>query len=108
MITATITAEDISLGRRCSSEMCPVARAATRAAGRPIRVGVFNMWVAGDVRRSARVPLHPTVAKFVDDFDGCRPVGPFSFELPDSFRKDSLEDTSDVVSAPAAESATGS
>lgn len=79
-----VTQEDIDHGQRGFCATCPVALAATRAAGREIRIG-YSTWLAGTVtgwlqgERSG--PLPKAVSEFIDRFDAGDPVQPFEFEL---------------------------
>lgn len=72
-----ITVDDIALGQRLSCLKCPIALAMKR------KTNKFLAVLNTAVRIEGSSYLLPTVAQqFIVDFDsGCRPVGPFSFEL---------------------------
>jgi hypothetical protein len=80
-LTVHVTAEDIRLGVPSRCDICPVALAASRAAGRPVEVG--EDWIDfADCKRigHATALLWPARA-FIANFDMNGTVEPFSFTV---------------------------
>ena len=79
-IRVEVTAEDIAKGERRVAWRCPIALACGRVFGEPIigRDGC-NLTVEG--RRLTDVELPAVAKRFTLDFDECRPVEPFAFDL---------------------------
>lgn len=81
-----VTQEDIDNATRGDANSCPVARAVTRAALGYVAdlhyVHVDEDWVSIVTRsKIAQQGTSIAVRKFVDAFDGSKPVKPFSFAL---------------------------
>lgn len=79
-----VTARDIKRGKRHSFWLCPLAKALTRASGKPAVVGSrsygFNERNDGELEIT-RHPLTPEMSRFREAFDSGLPVQPFSFDL---------------------------
>ncbi len=80
-IAIAVTEDDIQNGRRCDPNACPVGRALSRA-------GVLHSGVLGPTvvvvdgqARPTVLPLPQSVSEWILEFDGCRQVQAFSFEL---------------------------
>lgn len=70
-----VTEDDILMGTRKSSCRCPVARAASRAYGKPIKVG--NATYSHD---GLAWPLPKEALAFIVAFDHFQYVKPFEFD----------------------------
>ena len=89
-IKVEVTQADIDAGEPCCAGTCPIARAMTRALGRPIAV-CSRFWSYADEQNTAYC-MPPSASAFVRDFDdghieamreirGLSTPKPFSFEL---------------------------
>lgn len=79
-IRVEVTQDDIRNGWHCNPAKCPVARAISRASGRPARVGVRNFRFA-DALEVDGSPL-PSVALLLRQrFDNYHIVSPITFTL---------------------------
>lgn len=67
MLKVEVTQEDIDLGRRGFSDSCALARALTRATGKPASVGL-NLWWRSK-NRAETWPLTPAMREFRRAFD---------------------------------------
>ena len=80
-----VTAQDIRLGNKRNADWCPIARASTRAFGRPTCVGLDSICLyRGKTRRSKlglQLPLPYAAQVWADAFDEGSEVAPFSFDL---------------------------
>lgn len=85
-----VTEEDIKEGCRLSPNLCPVARAVSRARNpgkSPLDEGYESAWVTQGVTRFSlesladRAENPPEVTLFIIRFDTQVPVQPFTFEL---------------------------
>lgn len=74
-----VTADDIREGEVYDCDLCPVARAMSRALDRPVAV-FADEYRIGDERFHL---LPPAAELFVQLYDGGEAVGPFEFEIPD-------------------------
>jgi hypothetical protein len=88
-LTITVTQEDIDLGQKCETMHCPIARAAERAFGHPVAiglVGIYDPLVVGKVL--CEIP--DWVALWIEEFDsGPREMAPpieFTVTVPDPDR----------------------
>jgi hypothetical protein len=85
-----VTQDDIDRGVPADAEHCPIARALCRRfhlGEGEVFVGPAEiMFSDGDDGRPVEPPLPPRARKFVDDFDHCQPVSPFTFviDVPDT------------------------
>jgi hypothetical protein len=82
-ITIDVTADDIANGVRGRCSTCPVALAVRRVPG-------LEKWEVGGMSAfygASSFPLPCAASRFIMDFDGGRPVEPFSFEVdvPDEY-----------------------
>ena len=78
-----VTAEDIAAGRPHNCEACPIAIAATRAAGEPMGTGTATAWTYLSNQYINQTFELPGEARgFVRRYDAGLAVRPFEFELP--------------------------
>lgn len=75
-----VTKKDIKEGVTGSICLCPVALALKRRTKKVWMVYGHGVKEVGIFKPSQLLP--PKACRFVDDFDNCFPVKPFSFELP--------------------------
>lgn len=78
-----VTQNDIEMGLRDNCRSCPVARALTRATGKPWQVHADRFQLDQHECDTLDAEMPGAVSDFVQEFDACRPVQPFSFEFPD-------------------------
>lgn len=75
-----VTKEDIENGVQRNCEKCPLARAISRAFGKPIRVGAYlAQFFGAGLGESTDLP--PNALAFRKAFDAGKPVQPFEFEI---------------------------
>lgn len=78
-----VTADDILRGERNNCVGCPVARAATRVAGRPIAVGCTELYLGDGTQDIAELPsfaeLPASVSKRIARYDETGRMKPFKF-----------------------------
>ncbi len=80
-----VTQEDIDNGLRTSSCKCPIARAAKREFGLPALISPsFSLFLLKDYE-NILFSLPSSARDFINDFDGERPVKPFSFQISQRF-----------------------
>lgn len=73
----TVTERDIQKGKRCESGGCPIALAILRVHDEAlVLVSTTTVFISGK-----EYDLPPVARRFVRDFDCCRPVTPFEFDL---------------------------
>lgn len=77
-LAVIITQEDIDKGEPVRSTLCPIARAATRAAGAPMAMGA-DVLREEEGLRAAIVPYK--VVQWRRNFDAGQPVQPMEFEV---------------------------
>jgi len=75
-----VTQEDIEKGVRNVCAWCPVARAATRAFGKPMKA---MRWRLEDVATGECIETPKEVSRWMFKFDDHQPVEPFEFEVSD-------------------------
>lgn len=73
-----VTAEDIAAGEKGNCYACPIALAASRAAGRPIRVDLGSLLPWG---RRELILLPAPATDFISRFDAGFHVEPFGFDV---------------------------
>jgi hypothetical protein len=78
-LTIEVTAADIAAGIPEMSFACPIALAAARLTGEPVKVTDDAIRVG----RSMYADLQPEAVEFVCDFDDGLEVSPFTFTIPD-------------------------
>lgn len=82
-VTVQITQEDIDAGRPSHPRDCPVARAISRAFGRPARAdGTYYRLLGAEGMTIRYEPLPHDVVGKMWAFDDTGVMEPFSFELP--------------------------
>ena len=81
LVKVSVTQDDINHGERRSCARCPVARAMTRALGKPVSAGPDGWWTLGD-GSIHRFPLD--VRANVMAYDEIGLMVPFEFEVSDA------------------------
>ena len=78
-IKVEVTEKDIRLGRKqiLTNTLCPVARALSRAVGKPVQVGVS--WAS--INHDYDTVLPKKCQAFIDRLCGKKPLKPFSFTI---------------------------
>lgn len=77
-VTIRVTARDILKGRRDSTTLCPIARAARRDLKMPL-LGVIPEFIC--LESGFLFSLPPSAREFIQAFDAGGPVTPFQFEV---------------------------
>jgi hypothetical protein len=88
----TVTQDDIDMGCKSHNENCPLARAASRAFGYPVRVDGFEIYSVdkgGFTHNLATLPRR--ASEFVRDFDLGRTMQPFTFTVTLLAREDAAK-----------------
>jgi hypothetical protein len=88
-LTVHVTEQDIAKGVKHQCDRCPVARAVTRATGKPCLASGFQLdfYESADafeddtVFASFEVPTPAPVKMFMQAFDRGEDVAPFAFEI---------------------------
>ena len=73
-----VTADDIANGKRMDIYNCPVAKAISRRLGQEVFAGTEE-YVTVEGNRVYNLP--EKARGFIDSFDGCEDVSPFTFRL---------------------------
>lgn len=79
-MTVHVTQEDINSGIRTNCDSCPIAIAMHRILGEPVEV-VWHSAYIGSIGNCRTVSIPRVATTFIQDFDGHRPVSPFSFDI---------------------------
>ena len=75
-----VNREDIESGVRADCDLCPVALAIVRSAEVGCEVGSYFVTLfAGSGKKMVELPL--PAMRFIQRFDACKPVSPFTFDL---------------------------
>ncbi len=96
-IKVTVTKGDIEQGRRCDPDCCPIGRALARAGVTHYGVVGASVIVPDERQFAIALRLPQKVADWILDFDGRRPVEPFTFELAVPAQKKAKERSSRPV-----------
>lgn len=79
-VTVEVTAEDIAMGKRALSCLCPIALACERIGAAPV-VGRQYLNITFDGKRHTRILMPHEAEQFVKSFDNGETVRPLTFEL---------------------------